>query len=117
RAGDTARVVLCDALRHDMRILRRIDGNNPPVVIDRNDDVAFLDFLRFAHPFGIRSVRDQIHAAYSRLSNHKDDASVRAKLEWLASYFNWKVHERVFPFAAERDFSVLDPNGDASCQP
>lgn len=102
-AGNAVRIILSRELVYD---LARNPALNPHVVVDLDDDTAFLDFLHFVDGEARRSLRQRLETIFRALPKSSDDRT-RAKLQWLAAYFNWKVKRRTIPFASTRRFEEL----------
>lgn len=89
-AGDAIRIMLSPKLQHD---LQAFGAKGLPIVEDLSDGVYFLDFLGALTPATRPEFRIQIERSYQEVNSHGNQSVIR-KLDWLASYYDWRIRPR-----------------------
>lgn len=87
RSGDPPRIVLSPRLQRD---LHAFGTQQMPIVEDLEDGAYFLDFFKALDPLSRPALRSQIEACYCEAKKGGDEG-VLQKLEWLASYYDWRT--------------------------
>jgi hypothetical protein len=107
-AGDGTRIVLSPRLQHD---LQAFGMQQLPIAEDLKDKTYFLDFIGALDQAKRSELRSEIEARYQESKSY-DDSKILEKLEWLASYYNWRTQSpKPLKYAAAREFRELHPDG------